>query len=249
MREEEVAAAIARSARNGAAWHKASLDALGLASNETNELWSCQEPGPSIYLAAINLGPGEYLSKLAVVDALVAQPGRDVVAVWDSFQEWDLAPRGFEAYEEGYWYVREPGGSPPPTPFDLRIEEVTTPETLIEFERTSLAGFESPPSPPGSIHHPDSLNGGTLAYFLGRVNGEPVSASIACVAAGCVGVYGVATIPEFRGRGYGAAMTWKALSVAPNLVSVLQPSDLARPLYERLGYESVGRFTSWIHRK
>jgi len=202
-----------------------------------------------MYLSAINVASGDIQSKLAAVDALVAQPGRDVVAVWDTFQEWDLAPRGFEVYEEGYWFAREPGGAMPPTPLDLRIEAVANAETLIEFERTSAAGFKASPAAPATTHHPRSLRGGPLSYFLGRVDGESVATSIACVAAACVGVYGVATVPEFRGRGYGAAMTWAALSVAPALPSVLQPSDLARPLYERLGYEPVGRFTNWMRRK
>jgi GNAT superfamily N-acetyltransferase len=249
MRDKGADAQMAHSARNGAAWHRASLDALGLESSETNGLWSCHEPGPPIYLSAINLSPGDVESKLARIEALVAQPGREVVAVWDSYQEWDLKSRGFQVYEEGYWYVREPGGEPPPSPSGLHIETVATPEGLIEFERMSSAGFESPPPQPAAVHHPDSLGDGPLTYFLGRVDGEPVTASITCVAEGCVGVYGLATIPEFRNRGYGAAMTWRAISVAPELPSVLQPSDLARPLYRRLGYEPVGRFTNWMHRK
>ena len=232
------------SAANAAVWHHASLSAFGIDSNIEDDLWRCHAAGPAIYLSAINLTPGRVDSKLVTLEALVAEPARPAVAVWDSFQEWDLSSRGFSVYEEGHWYYRAPRTTAAPARHpELDIEVVNDADTLFEFEHASWAGFEVPPGKPASVHHPASLTGGPLTYFLGRVEGEPVAASIACIAEDCVGVYGVATDPAFRGRGYGTSMTWAAMEVAPELPSVLQPSDIARPLNRRLGFEPCGRFT------
>jgi GNAT superfamily N-acetyltransferase len=88
--------------------------------------------------------------------------------------------------------------------------------------------------------------GGHYRLWLGYVAGRPVTCAIANVSDGVVGVHFVATLPEARGRGYGAAVTARAASVAPTLPAVLQASDLGRPVYERLGFRVVCRFDLWI---
>jgi len=60
-----------------------------------------------------------------------------------------------------------------------------------------------------------------------------------------LGIYGVATIPAMRGRGYATAMTTRALATAGDLPAVLQPSTMAEPLYGRLGFARFGTFRSW----
>ena len=65
------------------------------------------------------------------------------------------------------------------------------------------------------------------------------------VAAGVNLVEMVATAPTARGRGYGAAVTWAASTVDPALPAVLIASDPGRPVYERLGFLPVSRWTFW----
>src|SRR5438094_174734 len=60
-----------------------------------------------------------------------------------------------------------------------------------------------------------------LHLFVGFVEDRPVSVSMAFVAEQVVGVYAVATLPELRGRGYGAALTWRASTVEPSLPAML----------------------------
>jgi ribosomal protein S18 acetylase RimI-like enzyme len=59
------------------------------------------------------------------------------------------------------------------------------------------------------------------------------------------GVQTVATLPEFRGRGYGEALTWTATTAEPEQPAVLLSSDLGRPVYERMGYIALLRFSYW----
>ena len=82
-------------------------------------------------------------------------------------------------------------------------------------------------------------------FFLGTVAGRPVATAAGHVAAGVVDVEMVATMPDAAGRGYGEAVTWAATLVETGLPAVLIASDLGRPVYERMGYVAVSRWTFW----
>jgi GNAT superfamily N-acetyltransferase len=68
---------------------------------------------------------------------------------------------------------------------------------------------------------------------------EPVGASVAQGGTGATGVFGVGVVPEARGRGIGAALTVVAVRAFPAELAWLVPSDLARPMYERLGFREL----------
>jgi hypothetical protein len=52
--------------------------------------------------------------------------------------------------------------------------------------------------------------------------------------------------PEARGRGVGAAVTWAATMADPTRPAMLIASDLGQPVYARMGYLRVTRFTLWV---
>jgi predicted GNAT family N-acyltransferase len=60
------------------------------------------------------------------------------------------------------------------------------------------------------------------------------------------GVYVIATLEEARGRGYGGAITAHCMAVDPAKPAVLQASDLGQPVYRRLGFVEVSRYTLWM---
>lgn len=65
-----------------------------------------------------------------------------------------------------------------------------------------------------------------------------------------VSVDWVTTLESVRGRGIGRALTRHATLTEPDLPALIIASDLGRPVYERLGYRSVLRFTLWAgHRR
>ena len=143
--------------------------------------------------------------------------------------------------------VRSPGGSPPPAPAELTITEVTDRPGLETFERTIVEGYPDPLMQPyrwGDFHD-ERMLGGPTRFFLGTVAGRPVATAAGHVAAGVVDVEMVATMPDARGRGYGEAVTWAATLVESGLPAVLIASDLGRPVYERMGYAAVSRWTFW----
>ncbi|HXX79773.1 MAG TPA: GNAT family N-acetyltransferase, partial [Ktedonobacteraceae bacterium] len=57
--------------------------------------------------------------------------------------------------------------------------------------------------------------------------------------AGVAGIYGVATIPQYRRQGIAATMTLHALHEAHKLgyrISILSPSKMSDALYRRIGF-------------
>jgi GNAT superfamily N-acetyltransferase len=72
------------------------------------------------------------------------------------------------------------------------------------------------------------------------------------VAGEDAGVYAVATIPHARGRGLARCLQYALLQRAREMgarTTTLQASQLGRPVYAALGYESFGPMNMWERRK
>lgn len=85
---------------------------------------------------------------------------------------------------------------------------------------------------------------GPVQHYLGRLDGIPVAAATAVYTAGVVGLYGIGTLPEARGRGLGRAITLHACLVARQRgyrVATLHATPLGLPVYRRLGFEPYGQ--------
>jgi ribosomal protein S18 acetylase RimI-like enzyme len=86
--------------------------------------------------------------------------------------------------------------------------------------------------------------------LVGYVRGEPVATARLSIAGGVAGVYSIMTLPEFRGRGFGAAMTHDVLASGRELgyrIATLQSSDMGYRIYRRLGFEDVFTYTIHVH--
>lgn len=86
------------------------------------------------------------------------------------------------------------------------------------------------------------------ALLLARLDGEPVGEAFGIRQDDTVGVLGVGVVPRARMRGIGGALTVEAARAVglPEDTAWLFPSDLARPLYERLGFRPVLDEEVWI---
>ena len=70
-----------------------------------------------------------------------------------------------------------------------------------------------------------------FAPFVGYLGDRPVATSLGYTASGTVGVYNVATVEDVRRRGYGAAVTRRAIADGVGrgaTVAILQSSDMGR---------------------
>ena len=125
----------------------------------------------------------------------------------------------------------------------LRIERVEDPAAYEAWIVAEQRGFEAAANDEtglADIRRAMGIGHGfPLHHFLGRLDGVPVATATLLLAGGIGGIYDVSTVPEARRRGIGTAMTLAALQEARRLgyeITLLQPSDMGRPLYERIGF-------------
>lgn len=142
----------------------------------------------------------------------------------------------------------------PSAPPELAVDQVADDAGVREWTDLFDASFGI--DPPRGDAHPwlDAWRHLTLGadspcrLFLGRIDGVPVSCSLAFHHQESVGLYGIGTPPDHRGRGYGSALTvagirWGAFRGAR--VAVLQASPLGAPVYRSLGFRDLFEMTAW----
>ena len=96
-----------------------------------------------------------------------------------------------------------------------------------------------------SDHKPDA----PVQYFWIKKDGVPVCTSLVYLHEGVAGIYGVATVPDQRGKGLGAHATAEPLRIARALgyrVGVLQASEVGAPVYTRIGFQTFGEIPLYI---
>ena len=84
--------------------------------------------------------------------------------------------------------------------------------------------------------------------YVGYVDGKAVATSALFMTHRVAGVYNVATRREYRKRGIGEAMTWRAIGdgmEAGCLMASLQASELGQPVYERMGFRTVAPYRTF----
>lgn len=196
-----------------------------------------------------------------VVDAI--QPlGRNVKwHLGPSTRPTDLASRladaGFEATDLEIPGMAVPVDAVvrPPHPEELALEAVRDEADLLDWLDAFDDSFGGQPKFKGRDHSwftpfaHLALGDGPCRLFVGRVDSRPVACSLAFVGGGAIGLYGVGTAPEFRGRGYGSAATLAGIDWGRERradLAILHASALGEPVYRRLGFETVCEVSQWL---
>ena len=84
-----------------------------------------------------------------------------------------------------------------------------------------------------------------MSWYLARRGRAIVSTGLGFTVAGVTGVFDVATPPELRGRGYGAAVTSRIVRDGfdgGSELAFLQSSELGHGVYRRLGFREVEEY-------
>jgi ribosomal protein S18 acetylase RimI-like enzyme len=125
---------------------------------------------------------------------------------------------------------------------DLEVLRISTPDGLAQALAVAVAGFEVPVEMLAPLYGLDVKAVEGMSVYLGHVEGRDVSTSVGLTQGETVGIFNVATPPEHRGRGYGAALTAAAAQEGFDAgadLAWLQSSQLGLPVYRRLGFREV----------
>ncbi len=141
-----------------------------------------------------------------------------------------------------------PDMSEPLSPPELVIEEVLDARRMEQFVQIWTQVFGAPDFA-GKVYYDLSLDLGLgpqypARNFVGLLDGEPVATSTLFLGAGVAGIYNVGTLPQVRGRGIGAALTYAPLRAARDLgyrVGILHASEMGHNIYRHLGFEDYCR--------
>jgi GNAT superfamily N-acetyltransferase len=128
----------------------------------------------------------------------------------------------------------------------VSLERVTDAEGLVALELAAARGFGVTIPEPGAWHGPAQLDDPRQALWIARSGGEAVGTATAFNDAGVVGIYAISTVPPFRRRGIGGALTRAAAAFDPSRPAVLQASEMAIPLYRSIGFDRGGAFRTWV---
>lgn len=145
-----------------------------------------------------------------------------------------------------------PAAEPPPPGFT--VERVRDVVSLMEWVRTNEAAYGETTARVDLtyVQLESALGFGperSYRRYLGRLDGQPVATSALFAQGDVAGLYGVASLPELRGRGIGAAVSLAALREARALgcrMAVLESSPLGYSVYRRLGFREVCRLRSYL---
>ena len=118
-------------------------------------------------------------------------------------------------------------------------------------EITALA-FDIPFEIAQAVYAQDRAWRGEYQGYVGLVNGRPAAIVATVVTSGAIGVYSLATDPSLRRRGYGEAIMRAAVDQVRERTGidkvVLQSTEAGYPLYRRMGFRDVTRFTVYLTR-
>jgi GNAT superfamily N-acetyltransferase len=85
----------------------------------------------------------------------------------------------------------------------------------------------------------------SIHFYTGYIGKVPAATSMSFLNPPSAGFYNIATLPEFRKKGFGTAMTAYAMIEAVNkgcTTGILHASMMGEPVYHKMGYEPYGEY-------
>jgi GNAT superfamily N-acetyltransferase len=221
-------------------------------------LYSWAMPGPSFNKAAV-FGPAPPLERVLALagEFFGGDPsGFGVMVEADAGHpiEAELRSRGWTVLEDEPALVMPALTAPPPCPAELEVCRVTDEATHREFARAVHAGFAAAtaeyahgavPETPDTDSFYISLAAALdpdIALMVGRVDGQPVSTALMFRTEETACITGVATVPAYRRRGYGKALTWAVIAEGAARGcrrAALNALGASYPLYLGMGFQHV----------
>lgn len=136
----------------------------------------------------------------------------------------------------------------PPMQSELVIRRVENMEQLSAFDEIVNTCFGVPSEPSCTMSTLADYQRVNLIPYLGFVEGIPAVTALRSPAYGVAMIHVIGTLPAYRRRGFGEAITWRAVldGIAEGCsASFLTASPLGYAVYARMGYRDCGEVHTW----
>jgi GNAT superfamily N-acetyltransferase len=212
--------------------------------------------GPALNKVAV-VGPSPPLARILELAEGFFGPdsgGYGIVVEADAGHpvEAELRGAGWNVFEDEAALVLPVIPTPPPLPAGLVVKPMQDTESRGDLVRVFAAGFGAPTAEGAPELSADAMDSFApslacardpeVAVLLGYVDDLPVSTAMLFVVGPIAGITGVATIPAYRRRGLGTALTWEALraGAARGCTSAtLAALGASYDLYRKMGFNHV----------
>jgi GNAT superfamily N-acetyltransferase len=131
---------------------------------------------------------------------------------------------------------------------NLHVRPIASREDEVVFGDVAERGFGIP-AMAWSLDHRRSYDAGGAIWAIASDGDVALGVGTGFLADGIGGLYSIATLPEYRGRGVGAVVTaWLTNQLLERGAStvVLQASAMGRPVYEHLGFVTYGNYRRFL---
>ena len=154
---------------------------------------------------------------------------------------------GREADTSEMWMVRDAGlpAVEMPELDGVQIREAASMPEVERWEAVSLIANGAERGETGALHPAASLGDPRLRFLQAEADGEVVGTALGMVGTETLTVSTVRVMPEARGRGIGRALTAAVLQLSSSLPATLSAMEMGRGIYQRLGFQDVGRPAHW----
>ncbi|HEU5003545.1 MAG TPA: GNAT family N-acetyltransferase [Actinomycetota bacterium] len=124
-----------------------------------------------------------------------------------------------------------------------------SPDEAAAHAIVGAAGFEAPLELFLQLAPRSLLALPGVRTYLAEIDGQGVATGFGCTVGESVGIFSVATLPEYRRRGFGAAITRQAVEdgfSAGATWAWLESSPSGYSVYERLGFGTLEHWDCWV---
>jgi ribosomal protein S18 acetylase RimI-like enzyme len=132
-------------------------------------------------------------------------------------------------------------------PLGVEIRRVREDRAHSAVRTVEVSAFGTPATIAERFVGRKMLDDARVRIFTAWIDGEPVAEASAYLLDDTVGIFGVGVVESARRRGIGAALTLRAARAFVDRTDLawLQPSNMARRMYEGLGFLPVSDWEVW----
>jgi GNAT superfamily N-acetyltransferase len=130
----------------------------------------------------------------------------------------------------------------------LDVRKLVPDDAALHARVAAGGGVTRREGPYRDLISPAVLNTPGIRCYVGEAKGRAVTTALSVTTGNCVGIFSVATLPEHRRRGYGSAITARA--VYDGLTegarwAWLSASQAGYPVYRDMGFSSLDQLDFW----